>query len=205
MISYIRGELAETAADHVVIDVNGIGFTVYVPGLVFGTLPAIGESVRLHTYFQVREDSFLLYGFPDKDSLELFRLLIGVSGIGPKGGLAILSTMPADELRFAILSGDAKSITKAPGIGAKTAQRLILDLKDKVDLEEAFESKLEHVAGGVGSNPAAQVQKDAIDALVALGYSQTESLKAVTKVELTGEMSVEDVLKGALKHMALGM
>lgn len=204
MFSYIKGELAEINNDHIVIDRDGIGFQIFVPMLVFEHLPAIGSEIKIHIYFQVREDAFVLYGFLDKDELDMFKLLIGVSGIGPKGGLGILSAITVDDLRFAILSGDAKAIAKAPGIGAKTAQRVILELKDKVDFEEAFEKKLEHSADSrFPADDTAQIRNDAVLALVALGYSQTESLKAVTKVEISGDMEIEDVLKKALKHMAL--
>ena len=128
-------------------------------------------------------------------------MLITVSGIGPKGGLAILSTLSADDLRFAILSGDAKAISKAPGVGAKTAQRVIIDLKDKLSLEEAFEKKLENQVSGAVPALSSTVKNDAVMALNALGYSSTESLKAVSKVEITEDMNVEDVLKLALKNM----
>ena len=144
----------------------------------------------------------ILYGFLSKDDLEIFKLLITVSGIGPKGGLAILSTLPADDLRFAILSGDSKAISKAPGIGAKTAQRVILDLKDKLSLEDAFEKKLENQTSGAVSSMNSTVKNDAVMALNALGYSSTESLKAVSKVDITEDMDVEDVLKFALKIWA---
>ena len=143
----------------------------------------------------------ILYGFLSKDDLEIFKLLITVSGIGPKGGLAILSTLSADDLRFAILSGDSKAISQAPGIGAKTAQRVILDLKDKLSLEDAFEKKLENQASGAAVSMNSAVKNDAVMALNALGYSSTESLKAVSKVDITDDMDVEDVLKLALKNM----
>ena len=133
----------------------------------------------------------ILYGFLSKDDLEIFKLLITVSGIGPKGGLAILSTLSADDLRFAILSGDSKAISKAPGIGAKTAQRVILDLKDKLSLEDAFEKKLENQASGAAVSMNSSVKNDAVMALNALGYSSTESLKAVSKVDITDDMDVE--------------
>lgn len=205
MFSYIKGELAEMNTDHIVIDVGGIGYLVYIPSLILGQLPAIGSQIKVHTYFQVREDAVVLYGFLEKDELDMFKLLIGVGGIGPKGGLAILSALRADDLRLAILSGDSKAISKAPGIGAKTAQRVILELKDKVDLEEAFEKKIAHSAADP-KQPAdgtAHLRNDAVLALTALGYSQTESLKAVSRVDITGDMDVEAILKGALKHMAL--
>ena len=202
MYSYIRGPLAEVELDHIVIDVNGIGFNLYIPTNCFEYLPGIGEECKIHTYLYVREDAMMLYGFLTKDDLELFKQLISVSGIGPKGALGILSALSADDLRFAILSGDSKAISKAPGIGAKTAQRVILELKDKMSLEEAFEKKTENLAKA-GKKDGNSVKNDAIMALSALGYSQTESLKAVSKVEITEGMDVEDVLKLALKHMAL--
>jgi Holliday junction DNA helicase RuvA len=139
----------------------------------------------------------------DRDELDVFKLLIGVSGIGPKGAIGILSALTPDDLRFAVLSGDAKAISKAPGIGAKTAQRVVLELKDKLSLEDAFEKKQENTARVLGNASGSSVKNDAVLALTALGYSSSESLKAVSKVEITEEMDVEDVLKAALKHMTL--
>lgn len=201
MYAYIKGPLAEVELDHVVIDVNGIGYNVYIPMNCYEYLPGLGEECKIYTYLHVREDAMLLYGFLTKDDLELFKLLISVSGIGPKGALGILSVLSADDLRFAILAGDSKAIAKAPGIGAKTAQRLILELKDKLSLEDAFEKKLDHEHVSV-PNSNNQVKNDAVQALTALGYSSTESLKAVSKVEITEEMDVEAVLKAALKNMS---
>lgn len=202
MYAYIKGELAEINTDHIVIEAGGIGYQVFVSLQTFDYLPSVGENLKIYTYLYLREDAMILYGFLTKDDLELFKLLISVSGIGPKGGLAILSTLEADDLRFAILSGDAKAISKAPGVGGKTAQRVILELKDKLSLEGAFEAKTEHVqknAAAVGGS----VKNDAVMALTALGYSSTESLKAVSAVEITEDMDVEEVLKAALKHLSL--
>ena len=202
MYAYIKGELAEINTDHIVVEAGGIGYQVFISLQTFDYLPSVGEDLKIYTYLDLREDAMILYGFLTKDDLELFKLLISVSGIGPKGGLAILSTLEADDLRFAILSGDAKAISKAPGVGGKTAQRVILELKDKLSLEDAFEAKTEHVqknaavAGG-------SVKNDAVMALTALGYSSTESLKAVSAVEITEDMDVEEVLKAALKHLSL--
>lgn len=200
MYAYIKGELAEINSNHIVIETGGIGYQIFIPGQIFADLPRVGEEMKVYTYLYLREDAMILYGFLTKDDLELFKMLISVSGIGPKGGLAILSTLDADDLRFAILSGDAKTIAKAPGVGGKTAQRVILELKDKMSLEETFEKKSEHInqTKGSGSNP---IRNDAVMALSALGYSSAESLKAVSAVEITEEMDVEDVLKAALKHM----
>ena len=202
MFSYIKGELTEINIDHIVIDVNGIGYQIFIPTNTLNYLPSIGESVKIHTYLYIREDAMILYGFLAKDDLEMFKLLITVSGIGPKGGLGILSTLSSDDLRFAVLSGDSKAISKAPGIGAKTAQRVILDLKDKISLEEAFEQKLENNKN-ISQSENNSVKNDAVLALTSLGYSSTESLKAVSKVEITEDMDVEAVLKASLKHMSL--
>lgn len=201
MYAYIKGELAEKNIDSIVVEAAGVGYLIYIPTQYFDMLPDEGEDVKIYTYLCFREDAMILYGFLSKDDLEIFKLLITVSGIGPKGGLAILSTLSADDLRFAILSGDSKAISKAPGIGAKTAQRVILDLKDKLSLEDAFEKKLENQTSGAAVSMNSTVKNDAVMALNALGYSSTESLKAVSRVDITEDMDVEDVLKLALKNM----
>jgi len=201
MYSYIRGALAEVEMDHIVIDVYGIGYNIYIPTNCMEYLPGIGEECKIHTYLYVREDAMMLYGFLTKDDLDLFKQLISVSGIGPKGAIGILSALSADDLRFAILAGDSKAIAKAPGVGAKTAQRVILELKDKMSLEDAFEKKAEHEKVMIASSNN-QVKNDAVLALTALGYLSSESLKAVSKVEISEDMDVEAVLKLALKHMS---
>lgn len=202
MYAYIKGELAEKNIDHIVVEAGGIGYLIYVPAQSIDYLPDEGDQIKVYTYLYIREDAMVLYGFLTKDDLEIFKMLITVSGIGPKGGLGILSTLSADDLRFAILSGDTKTISKAPGIGAKTAQRVIIDLKDKMSLEEAFEKKLDNNADGVQKTLNSSIKNDAVMALSALGYSSAESLKAVSKVDITDDMDVEDVLKLALKNMS---
>lgn len=202
MYAYIKGELAEKNIDHIVVEAGGIGYLIYVPAQSIDYLPDEGDQIKVYTYLYIREDAMVLYGFLTKDDLEIFKMLITVSGIGPKGGLGILSTLSADDLRFAILSGDSKTISKAPGIGAKTAQRVIIDLKDKMSLEEAFEKKLDNNADGVQKTLNSSINNDAVLALSALGYSSAESLKAVSKVDITDDMDVEDVLKLALKNMS---
>lgn len=203
MYSYVKGELAEVNLDHIVVETGGIGYMIYVPTNTFAYLPSIGENIKVYTYLYIREDAMILYGFLTKDDLEMFKMLITVNGIGPKGGLAVLSTLSSDDLRFAILSDDAKAIAKAPGVGAKTAQRVILDLKDKMSLEDAFEKKLEHNEAMPDKSALSAVKNDAVLALTALGYSSTESMKAVSKVEIKDSMDVEDVLKAALKFMSI--
>ena len=202
MYSYIRGTLADVEENLVVIEAGGVGYNIYTTGQTLDYLPSIGEELKLYTYLQVREDAMQLYGFLTKDDLKVFKLLLGVSGIGPKGALAILSVMSTDDLRFAVLGEDAKMIAKAPGIGAKTAQRLILELKDKLSLEDAFEQKLTNQSEKKLPNQTNGIKNDAIQALVALGYSSTEALKTVNAVEITEDSDVEDILKAALKNMA---
>ncbi len=206
MIAYIKGILTEVYEDGIVVETGSIGYNIMVSGNVIGMLPGIGSEVKIHTYTHVREDAFLLYGFLTKDDLEIFKKCITVSGIGPKGALAILSVMDADSLRFAIISGDAKAIAKAPGVGARTAERLILELKDKVKIEDTLvghEIAMGNTSAmqGVEATGVNAMKKDAVEALVALGYSSAEALKAVNQIEdLTG-LDSEAILKAALKYI----
>ncbi len=200
MISYVRGELAAVEKEKVIVDVGGVGYGVFMPEASMGMLPQIGEEVKLHTYLNVREDAMQLFGFLTRDDLGIFRMLIGVSGIGPKGGLSILSKLTADDLRFAILSGDAKAISSAPGIGKKTAEKVIIELKDKLNLEEVLEPKTMSSSETIGG-VSGEIQSEAVQALVALGYGSTESLRAVKKVDTEQAETVEDVLKQALKNL----
>jgi len=201
MIAYVSGIIDEIAEDNVVIDVGGIGYNVRISADTASRLPGIGEPTKLYTYTSVREDAFLLYGFLTRGDLEIFKKLITVNGIGPKGGLSILSVMDADGLRFAIMSGDSKAISRAPGIGAKTAQRVILDLKDKIEIDDTMISK---EINSSSANPMAadsDQKQEAVAALVSLGYGQAESLKAVNSIEGIEEMDSGAVLKAALKKM----
>lgn len=204
MISFLKGELADMTDGTVVLDVNGVGYEVLVPAQLLSMLEGVGQSLKLYTYMQVREDAVVLFGFLTRDDLMMFKLLIGVNGVGPKAGLNILSTLGADDLRFAILADDAKRIAKAPGIGGKTAQKIILELKDKLDLEEAFEKKLasSQISAEAAVAAGSDVMQDAVQALVALGYGSTEALKVVRSVKPTEDMDVEDILKEALRKMA---
>lgn len=202
MYAYIKGILAEITEDAIIVENQGIGYEIAVPGQVFDYLPSVGEEVKIYTYHYVREDAILLYGFLTKEDVKIFKMLIGVSGIGPKGALSILSVLSTDDLRFAILGDDAKAIAKAPGVGAKTAQRVIIELKDKLSLEDAFEQKLANQAQKAELNPAVGVKNEAILALTSLGYSQSEALKVLQGIEISPDDQVEDVLKMALKQMA---
>ncbi len=206
MYAYIKGTLEEMAEDNIVVEAGGIGYNVKVSTTTADLLPPLGNEVKIYTYTLVREDTFSLYGFMTRDDLEIFRKLITVNGIGPKGGLAILSVMSADALRFAIMAGDAKAIAKAPGVGSKTAERVILDLRDKISLEDTLRGLGEPAPSmnGALSSGGSQdnlMKKEAIEALVALGYSASDAATAVKKVEVTEDTTVESILKAALKYM----
>ncbi len=203
MYAYLKGTLEEIAEDAVVVEVGNIGYNVRVSATTTQGLPGIGSEVKIYTYTLVREDAFTLYGFLTKDDLEIFKKLITVNGIGPKGGLAILSVMNADALRFAIMAGDAKSIAKAPGVGNKTAERVILDLRDKISLEDTLLGLGEPVvmASAAGGGADNVMKREAIEALVALGYSASDATNAVKRVEVDENSTVEGILKAALKFM----
>ena len=202
MISFIRGLVADTTENAVILENNGIGYEIFMTGSSIEQVSRIDGEVKIHTYFQVREDAMQLYGFATRDDLRVFKLLLGVNGIGPKAGLGILSALSADDLRFAVLADDAAAIAKAPGIGKKTAQKLILELKDKLDLEDAFEQKLANQsAAGIPETEGDNQLQEAVQALVALGYPNTDALRAVKKVEGAETMDLETLLKAALKKM----
>ena len=200
MYAYFKGTLTEKYIESIVVEVENIGYNIKVSQGTVAMLPPVGEMIKVYTYTSVREDAIQLYGFLSKDDLDIFKLLINVNGIGPKGGQSILSVMSADELRFAIVSGDAKMIAKAPGIGAKTAQRVILDMKDKVSLEDAFAAEKESMQTG-SSAPLSDAVREAVEALTALGYGSTEAVRAVKSVENASDLSVETLLKQALKYL----
>ena len=201
MIAYVDGIIEDLTEDNVVIAVGGIGYNVRISPDTASRLPGVGKQLRLYTYTWVREDAFLLYGFLSKSDLDIFKKLITVSGIGPKGALAILSVMDADSVRFAIMSGDTKAISRAPGIGAKTAQRLILDLKDKIKIDDTLISiEIDsQMNGGMEADTSQKIE--AVEALVSLGYGRAEALKAVNAIEDIENMDSGAVLKAALKKM----
>lgn len=200
MIAFVKGRIDEITEENVVVDIGGVGCNVRISSETATLLPGVNEEVKLYTYTCVREDTFSLYGFLTRDDLEIFKKLITVNGIGPKGGLAILSVMSADDLRFAIIAGDAAAISKAPGIGKKTAERVILDLKDKISIEDTFVSKEIKKMPGEGEINN-QARNEAVEALTALGYSAADALHAVKQIQIDDDMSVETVLKLALKNM----
>ena len=203
MIAYVNGILENLEEGNAVIDVGGVGINVGISGSTMDRMPGIGEAVKLYTYTNVREDTFSLFGFLSRDELALFKMLITVSGIGPKAGLSILSVMTPDDLRFAIMSGDSRTIAKAPGVGKKTAERITLELRDKIKVTED-----DMVSSGVTvsddlTGDVASARDEAVAALVALGYNSTDAMKAVRKVLKSGEGASADtevLLRLALKE-----
>lgn len=204
MISFLNGIADEAAPDHAIIDVGGVGFYVNISPDTYERFPDSGEPVKIYTYMSVKEDGMSLYGFLSKDELAMFKLLISVSGIGPKGGLSVLSALGTDDLRFAIMSGDSKTLAKAPGIGKKTAERLVLELHDKISNDDITGQPdgngTETLLAGNDRNTATE----ATQALSALGYSPSDAMKAVRKVMSESDMSdadTEAVLKAALREL----
>ena len=196
MIGFVEGIIEYIDVDKVVVNNNGVGYNVFMPASQIDTLN-VDETVRVFTYLNVREDAMQLFGFLTRDDLEVFKLLITVNGIGPKGGLAVLSTITTDDLRVAVISEDAKAISKAPGIGAKTAQKVIIELKDKLNLEDVLEPKLD-ANFQVNDNNS---MSEAVMALVALGYSQADAYRAVKSIDNIEELVVATVIKMALKKI----
>ena len=210
MIAFLSGTLEYLSGDLAVIDVGGVGYEVNVSAEVSGNLSSIGTGniVKLYTYMYVREGQIALYGFLSRGDLALFKLLITVSGVGPKGGLSLLSVLSADDLRFAIVTGDAKMISRAPGIGKKTAERLILDLKDRVSsgfVPAATDGAgLTGMAEGLQRDAAAESlagtpASEAVEALVALGYQRAEASRAVKKC--VQKEDTEALLHEALRYL----
>lgn len=202
MISYIRGPLIEIDEDMIVVEAGQVGYNIRVPLSLLEGLPPMGQEVRIYTYLQVKEDAMSLYGFLSRQDLKMFRQLLRVNGVGPKGALSILSAMRPDDLRLAIVSGDVKAISRAQGIGSKTAQRVILDLKDKISADQLLGAPEDVGTETPKSTGFGDAGKEAVDALVALGYSAMEAAKAVRRVEITEDMTGEQVLKASLKHLA---
>ena len=200
MLAYIKGILEEINNDTIVVDCQGMGYMIYISQMDLNRLPAIGHPVKLHIHMSIREDDISLFGFLSKDALQLFRMLISVSGIGPKAGIALLSVLTVSDLQMAILSGDVKALTKANGVGTKGAQRVIVELKDKLSIEELL---------GASDMETASTEKviasDVISlvamALVELGYSQSEATMAVRQVPQGEEMTEDALLKAALRRL----
>ncbi len=192
MIASLHGRLESLSGDGVVINVGGIGFQVYLPTSTLSSLGNIGEEISLHTHTHLREDSVTLYGFASADELRFFQTLLGVSGLGPRLALAMLSAMSLEQLTMAVATGSTDLLTSVPGIGRKVADRLVLELKDKV-------------AAGWVTTPAAQLAEentDVLAALVSLGYSASEASRAVASLPVSSDLSLEEKIKQALGYFA---
>lgn len=201
MIDFIKGELAEIKENYVVLETGNIGYEINMATSTILELPPRKSTIKLYTYLQVREDALTLYGFLTKDDMNMFKLLITVNGIGPKGAIGILSGITADEIRFAVLAEDAKTIGKAPGIGPKTASKIILELKDKFKLDTAFEQKLSNQADKLDSQSIYGKREEATQALASLGYSSADAYKIIAQIDITEDMTTEDILKLCLKRI----
>ncbi|MBO7338992.1 MAG: Holliday junction branch migration protein RuvA [Lachnospiraceae bacterium] len=203
MIGFVHGIVEYVSEELAILEVGGVGYNIHISADTASKMPGLGEEAKLYTYTSVREDAIWLYGFLTRQDLEIFKKCITVSGIGPKGALSILSVMDADTLRYAIMAGDKKAISKAPGVGPKMAERLILELKDKVSIDDEMIGR--EIAQAATGNPlmAADTpeKKEAVEALVALGYGQTESVRAVNAVPGVESMDSGSILKAALKKM----
>lgn len=198
MIGYIKGAVEGISADYILLECHDIGYQIYTSGMALASI-TMHQDMKIYTYLHVREDGVTLFGFPTTEELNTFKLLIGVSGIGPKVALAVLSALTVQELALAVMAGDTKTITKANGIGAKGAARLIMELKDKMQVEDAFAmTEIPDTTDVAASKDSVQ---DTVMALVSLGYSDTEALKAIKQVPGADTMDSEQLLKAALKKI----
>lgn len=198
MIAYLKGILEEIRPGKIVVDVNGFGMNVLISDATKEELPSIGNEIKIYTYMSVREDGMSLYGFLKRDALDLFNLLISVSGVGPKGAQAMLGTFSVSMIKYYIVTEDVNSLSKAPTIGKKTAERIIVDLKDKVNKEDTLMLLSENEQT---VEPVSNEISDSIDALVSLGYDKRSAKDAVLKIEGVNNMSTNEILKQALKFL----
>lgn len=198
MISYIKGRLEAKNLDSVIIEVGGIGYKIFMSANSMDRLGETGTEVKVHTYMKVREDDISLYGFCTNEELKMFEQLLGVSGVGAKSALSILANISPSSFALAIITGDLNTLKSLPGIGAKSAQRMILELKDKMKTQEAIETEFIPVQNTVKNDKA----KDAIEALQVLGYSRRDIDLAISKID-TNELSVEDIIKQGLKYLGM--
>ena len=197
MIAYISGALVSAGENYIVIDNHGMGYRIFVSGKFLEHIPAYGTQIKIYTHMYIREDELTLYGFHSEEELSVFRILIGISGVGPKVAMAILTALTIQELQLAVISEDAKTISKANGVGAKGASRIILELKDKLKMEDMMDAAYEQSI--VQDTQDLNAARDAILALVNLGYSNSEAALAVKKIGDTSQMDIESILKAALK------
>lgn len=195
LYEYIRGIFAGVSKDYIIIENNNIGYKVLTSGTTLANMPSINDNVLLYLQQIVREDFIGLYGFLTRDELSMFNLLLSVSGVGAKASLSLLSISSVANLKYAILTGDEKTLTRAPGIGKKTAQRIILELKDKFKNDDIMPANFT----GSESMETNRNLSEALEALVALGYTEKEAERAIKKVNQ--EDAVENIIKNSLKHL----
>lgn len=195
MYAYIKGTLEIKASDHVVVEANGVGYRIFMSGNTIQRLGELNSNVKVFTHYHVREDNISLYGFYNLEELRMFELLISVSGVGAKSAIAILSNITPSAFALAVISNDIKALTKLPGIGAKSAQRIILELKDKLKTEESIASENDFEIQTVLAKD--DNMHEAISALQVLGYPVKDATKAVSSIDCAG-LSVEDIIKKAL-------
>jgi holliday junction DNA helicase RuvA len=200
MIGRLSGILLEKQPPFILLDVQGVGYELDAPMSTFYELPSVGDKVVLHTHMVVREDAQLLYGFSRKRERELFRELIKLNGVGPKLALALMSGLEPDELIRAVQAQDTSALVKVPGVGKKTAERLLVELKDRFKAWETLPSALGALSTGKQPARVASHSADAVSALIALGYKPQEASKAVSAVEEEG-LSSEELIRRALKGM----
>ena len=196
MFAYIKGSLEEKSNGYVVIDVCGIGYKIFMSDAAIQNIGELGNVVKVHTYYYVREDNISLYGFISKEELTMFELLLSVSGIGAKSAITMLSNISPSSFALAIISNDIKQITKIPGIGSKTAQRIVLELKDKLKTETTI-SKTEETIEAIKQE---NVSDEAVAALQILGYNRKEIDKVLEKLD-TSDLGTEDIIRAALKYL----
>ena len=200
MIGRLRGTLAEKHPPHVIVDINGLGYELEVPMTTLYRLPSVGEPLTLHTHLVVREDAHLLYGFFEKRERELFRELIRLNGVGPKLALALMSGLEVDELVRCVQAQDTSVLVKIPGVGKKTAERLLVELKDRFKAWEAVPGMSQLVVERRGAGAVSSAENDAVSALISLGYKPQEASRAVSAIKEDG-LSSEDMIRRALKGM----
>lgn len=199
MYAYIYGEIIEKEPENIVIECNHIGYNIHIAPGMLPKFPSVGQMARIYTYTSVREDAFWLYGFNSKEELSLFKLLITVSGIGPKAAMGILSVMDVDTIRLAVISQDTKMIAKAPGVGAKSASRIVLELKDKIKPEDVIGKSADDEEDSV----IGILRQEATEALVSLGYTVSDAYKVLQKLDINEDTRVEDVIKMALRQISI--
>mgnify|MGYP005763310899 FL=1 len=198
MISYIKGKLEAKNLDNVIVEIGGIGYKIFMSATSMDRLGEVGTEVKVHTYMRVREDDISLYGFCTNEELKMFEQLLGVSGVGAKVALSILANISPSSFALAIITGDLNTLKSLPGIGAKSAQRMILELKDKMKTQEAIETEFIPTKTAIKNDKA----KDAIEALQVLGYARRDIDLAISKIN-TNELSVEEIIKQGLKYLGM--